>query len=309
MKKLFPHRIDNSIRKELVKCQMAAHYRYELGLQSVEDSRVDLIAGKAFAKGIEVTRKLFFGQGKPADKAIEAGIDALRTAYGDFPCPPTSNKTVNGMVAALLYYFEKYPLMSEKLVPYRFPNGELALEMYFELPLEIEHPDDGQRLFFCGNFDAIVEDLEDPDRGLWVNDEKTTSQMGPKWANQWPLDSQMTGYVWGAQATLDRLGVKRVVQGAIINGVAIRKYDFEATRLKTYRPPWMIQRWHDQLHSDIEDWIFAYKNGHHRMALDHACAFYNNPCQFAPLCVSKNPERIMEGGQYVVKFWDPSNRD
>ena len=48
---LFPHAIDNTMRKQLVKCQKAAHYQFELGLRPLTESRVDLHAGAAYAKG------------------------------------------------------------------------------------------------------------------------------------------------------------------------------------------------------------------------------------------------------------------
>ncbi len=308
MKTLFPHLIDNSIRKVLVKCQKAAHYRYELGLEALDNKRIDLIAGKAFAKGCEVARRMFYLSNYSQDKALQEAVQALHAAYGDFKCPPESNKTPDKLAGALIQYFEKFPMQRKTgKVPFLFPDGKLAVEIYFETPLQINHPDDGTPLLYCGNFDAIVEDLDDG--GLWVNDEKTTSQMGPKWANQWPLDSQMTGYCYGAQKMLRQYGIDKEIKGAIIGGVAIKKYDNEVARFPTYRPQWMIDRWLIQIHDDLDQWIDAYRGENHNMNLDHSCAYYNNPCEFSPLCLSKQPEKIMEGGLYKVNFWNPKERD
>lgn len=302
MKPIFPHYIDNSMRKDLVKCQKSAHYRYELGLQSKQAKRVDLVAGKAFAAGIEAARKAYFGEGHYAPAQV--GVNALFVSYGSFVPPKESNKTAERMAGALLAYLEKYPLESEKLVPFRLPNGKLALEFYFEHPIGIPHPDDGKELHYCGNFDMLAID-ENAD--LWVVDEKTTSSMGDKWANQWPLDSQLTGYVWGAQRLLDQLGLPHKVKGAIVNGIAIKKYDYDCGRFSVYREPWEVERWYEQMTKDVRKWIAAYRFDDHDLNLDHSCAYYLNPCEFAPLCLSKNPERLYEG-MYVVEFWNPKDR-
>lgn len=308
MKPIFPHLIDNSIRKVLVKCQKAAHYRYELGLQAVDNKRVDLVAGKAFAKGCEVARRLFYLSSYSQDAAMREAVEALHASYGDFRCPADSNKTPDKVGGALMAYFEKYPMQrATGLIPYTFPDGKLGVEMYFEHDLLIEHPDDDVLLKYCGNFDALMIDLDDG--GLWVMDEKTSSQMGPKWVNQWPLDSQMTGYVWGAGRMLLDMGITEEIKGAIIGGVAIKKYDCEVARFPTYRPDWMVERWYDQLLNDLAQWKLAYEGNSHNMNLDHSCAYYNNPCEFAPLCLSKQPEKIMHGGLYEVKFWNPKERD
>lgn len=300
----FPHVIDNTMRKVLVKCQQAAAYKYEHGLNDPNEKRVDLIAGGAFAKGIEVARRKYFGEHTLPNVAAQAGIHALYEKYGGYQTPANSNKTADRMAGALQYYLDKFPLQDEKLVPILLPNGQLAVEMYFEYPMGVYHPDTNIELLYAGNWDLLALDIRDG--GVWVVDEKTTSQMGEKWVNQWPLDSQMTGYVWLAQKWLAENNLDYEVKGAIIGGVAVRKYDYEAARFKTYREDWEVDRWFKQLQNDITGWKIAYLQGNHNMALDHACAYYNNPCEFVPLCKSKEPEKLTSG--YKVEFWNPKDR-
>jgi hypothetical protein len=59
---------------------------------------------------------------------------------------------------------------------------------------------------------------------------------------------------------------------------------------------------------DVGRWVEAFKAQEHDQALDHACAQYNNPCQFTSLCKSANPERLIDGS-YVVNFWNPVERN
>lgn len=307
--RIFPIAIDNSMRKELVKCETAAKYRYEMGLRKNEESRVDLVAGKAFAAGMEAMRLAFYKVGVSSQDALQAGVKALYAAYGDFIPPPKSNKTADRMAGALAFYAEQCPLDKERLVPLRLDADTFGVEVSFNYPGPFEgmhHPVTGEQLTFCGRFDMLAYDRHDG--GVWVVDEKTTSQMGEKWVNQWPLDSQISGYCWGAQTMLKERGFDAVVKGAIINGIAIRLRDYEHIRLNSYRQQWELDRWYEQMRRDVKRWRDSFVNDNHNQALDHACAMYNNPCEYVPLCQSLNPERIVEGS-YIVKRWNPLTRE
>lgn len=305
----FPEVIDNSMRKELVKCETAAKYRYEMGLRPVEgDERVDLIAGKAFASGLEAARKAFYAEGKMSVDALTAGVRALYAEYGSYIPSGKTNKTVERMAGALAFYLAEHPMETERYRPLLLPDGHWAIEVQEQFDLPIDHPETGKPLVLAGRFDMLAVDSEDPDSGVWVVDEKTTSQMGEKWANQWLLDSQMTTYCYLAKVLLMRYDITLEVKGAIVNGIAIRLRDYEVGRFPVYRPDWMVERWFEQFVMDVSRWRTAFLIGQHNMALDHACAFYNNPCQYVPLCSSRNPERIIETS-FAVKRWNPVTRE
>lgn len=301
----FPEVIDNSMRKELVKCEMAAHWRYEMGLEAKDGSRVDLVAGKAFAHGAEVMRKCFYDEGLSAKISVERGVAAVSASYGTFVPDKATTKTVQRMAGAITFYGQEFPLDTEPLHPVLLLNGKRAIEVQFTAELPILHPTTGKPLIYAGRFDMLAFD----GKSAWVVDDKTTGQMGDKWANQWFLDSQVTGYCWGARKMLDENGFKDIpIAGAYINGIAIRKYDYEALRLPVYREQWEIDRWYAQMVADIKRWVYQFTAQTHNQALDHACAMYNNPCQFTNLCKSANPERLIDGS-YIVRRWNPVERD
>ena len=305
-KPTFPEAIDNTMRKVLVKCEMAAHYRFEMGLQAIGSSQVDLVSGKAFAKVMEAARLAFYRDGLGQEACVQKGIAAVYTDYPDGIDTGKSNKTAVRMAGALGYYFNDHPLALEELKPLRLPTGKYSVELSFAYPIDVIHPDTGRPVLYCGNFDMLAVDGQNQ---AWVVDEKTTSQMGDKWDNQWPLDSQMTGYCWGARKFLDGMGMCDVpVAGVVINGIAIRLRDYESRRLTLFKQDWEIERWHKQMVRDVNGWKEAYLLGQHDQALDHACAYYLNPCEFSPLCRARNPERLIEGS-YEVKFWNPLERD
>lgn len=302
----FPHAIDNSMRKELVKCQKIAHWKFERGLNSPEPS-IDLHAGGAFAKGCEEARKAYYQLGKTQEASVLIGVQALYAFYGDFKCPTKSNKSADRMAGALAYYLEERNFDFEKLKPFML-NGRLSVEMSFNHPIPITHPGTGKQLTYCGRFDMLAKDEAGQ---VWVCDEKTTSQMGEAWIHQWNLDSALTGYCWGSQKLLRDAGDDSPVVGAIINGVAIRALSnampYEHMRCPVFREDWEVERWYAQMLRDIEGWSIAYVSQDHNQVLDHACALYNNPCQFAKLCKARNPERLFD--TYTVRFWNPLERD
>lgn len=310
LERRFPEFIDNTMRKELVKCQKAAHYRFELGLQPTVAKKVDLHAGAAFARGMETVRRAYYVERLSNYEAIDKGIAAVVDAYGDFQTDDKEVKTMSGMSGALVYYWSRYPLEKERLLPLVI-DGKTMIEVSFAFDIPVMHPETGKPLKYCGRFDALVQD---GDGRVWVMDEKTTRKYGrsqdwSKWANQWPLDSQMTGYVWGAKQLLAQHHIDLEVAGAVINGVAIGKDDYDVLRVTAHREDWMVQRWWDQMVSDVRDWRDVYADGtQHRMNLDHACAYYGKPCVYDKLCTKRNPERFMEGN-YVVQFWNPMARD
>src|SRR5512147_1934723 len=136
---VFPSIIRNTYRKAFVRCPQYASYLYEHELAGAPS--IDLHAGGAFARGIEVARRTFYGDGYSAAVAVEAGREALVEAYGDFPCPPTSNKTRAAMEGALYYYFEQWPLDApDALRPITMPDGSLSVEQHFSVSIPILHP-------------------------------------------------------------------------------------------------------------------------------------------------------------------------
>lgn len=300
---IFPEVVDNSMRKKLVKCQKAAHYKYELGLRSVGQTKVDLHAGKAFAKAMQVMRHSYYFGKMPDYEALAAGIKALYEAYGDFPCPKDSNKSADRMAGALTYFVERNPLNESDLRPIELPNGKVGLEVGFQIETNVIHPITEKPIVYGGRMDMLA--VSEKKGNVWIVDEKTTKSLGDKWANQWQMDSQITGYYMAARKLLDSLGLNELeIGGAIINGISIKKYDYEHVPVEAYRQDWEIARWWKQYNHDLIEWVSAFRNGTHSYALDHACAYYLNPCEFVTLCKSRNPERVMDGN-YNVERWNP----
>ncbi len=293
---MFPTVIDNSIRKAFVECPTRMMHRYVENLAPLQPS-VDLHFGACFAKGVEEARRAFYERNiaNPIP-SIECGIKAAMQAYGDFVVPSTSYKTKARLTGALRYYFEQWPLDLYAIAP-----AEGGIERSFAISIPLLHPDTGNQLQYAGCYDMLGTD----DNGrLYIVDEKTASRLGNNWHLQWDMDSQMTGYIWATQQLPENKGKEVLAQ---IRAVSILKSDYGHAEVNISRTPWMLDRWYKQLLKDIQRMIVSYKSGEWDMALGSACTAYNRVCEYAPLCKSPNPERLIEGN-YQRIVWNPLER-
>lgn len=292
----FPHVIDNSMRVGWTACPQQFFYRYLMNLAPKKPS-VHLHAGGAFAAALETARRAYFDQGHSPETALLLGSRALIEQYGDFEPPEGSNKTLERMLGALDFYFEQFPMQDDFLTPFK-SGGKSALEFTFSTPLPIAHPITGDPLLYAGRFDMLAQMK---DGSLFVEDDKTASQLGASWARQFDLSSQMTGYVWASK----QFGFP--VAGAIIRGVSILKTKYEKAQAIVYRPQWQIDRWYNQLLRDVEGMVNAWKTSTFSVDLSASCSAYGG-CLFHTLCTKERPEEWIEGNYTVVPY-NPLHQD
>ena len=291
----FPEVIDSSLLAAFRSCPRKAQLEF-FEHWKARDPSVHLIAGAAYAKGLEVARKAYYVEGQPPDDAIALGLSALLAAYGDFQCPEDSAKSPARMAGALEFYFERYPLTTDPAVPMELPGGTRGIEFSFVEPIEATHPETGNPLLYCGRMDMLVN-LEGMALG---EDDKTTSQLGASWPRQWDLRSQFTSYVWGA----GRAGIK--LDGFLVRGVSILKTKYDTLQAITYRPAWQIDRWYEQVLKDVRRMVECWESGYWDYNLDHACAEYGG-CPFSQVCQMSQPEALLEQ-RFQRRRWDPVQR-
>lgn len=288
----FPMAIDSTILGTFRSCPQKAFRQYVQHWKPASES-VHLIAGGAFADGVEKARRAFYEDSRSAEDSVGIGLLALVKKYGDFECPPESGKSLERTAGALEFYFERYPLGDDGAIPISFPNGQRGIEFSFAQPLPINHPVTGDPLLYTGRADMIAEAFG----GEYVYDEKTTSSLGPSWARQWEMRSQFTGYCWAAK----QFGLNPA--GVVIRGVSILKTKYDTQQVITYRSPYEIDRWLDQTCRDIERMKIAWESGWWDYNLDHACAEYGG-CALTSVCKSPTPEKWLET-YFIQRVWDP----
>lgn len=292
---MFPHAFDSTMLAAFRSCPQKMFRTYVEHWKPKAQS-VHLVAGGAFAKGIEVARKCFYEQGMPREDAEGAGLVALVKAYGDFECPSDSAKSLERTCGALEFYFSNYPLGEDGCTPLHFPDGRHAIEFSFAEPLDIAHPLTGDPILYTGRLDMLAEF----NGGNYCVDEKTTSSLGASWSRQWEMRAQFTGYQWAS----GRAGVN--VQGTLIRGVSILKTKYDTQQALTYRSPYEIERWLLQTHRDIERAKQMWEAGYWDYALDNACAEYGG-CSMVNICKSASPQDMLPV-YFDKRVWDPLAR-
>lgn len=289
----FPAVLDSTIMATVKSCGRKAQLEF-IEHWRPKDLSVHLHAGASFASGLEVARRAFWIEGKSAEDAVALGYGALLAAYGNFECPPDSAKSAERTAGAYAFYCDRFPIAGTE--PVMLPGGQRAIEFSGAEPLEIPHPETGDPLLYSWRADQIINYAG----GRFIEDDKTTSQLGASWSRQWDLRSQFTGYAWGCA----KAGVQ--VDGVLVRGVSILKTKYDTAEALTYRPQWQIDRWYEQLNRDIKRLIGMWESGCFDYNLDHACAEYGG-CLFRGVCVLPEPSQWLEQF-FERRQWNPLTR-
>ena len=297
----FPTVVDNSMRSDMVSCHTKWYYAW-LRKMTLSGGSIDLVAGGAFAKGLEVFRLAFHHEGLTHEQSLEKAMVAAITEFGDLRVPDKKeNKGPDRVVTALAAYFERYPPLTDYIQPYKAPNGKPMVEFTFSVPLPVTHPETGEPIIYGGRFDMVGTF-----NGQLIGvDEKTTSQLGEMWKRSWDLRAQFTGYTWAMQQ-----------YGFPVIGIMVRGVSFLTPNSKVawngtghgfeeslqLRPQYMIDNWFEQLCSDIEKAKIAWSRGEYDQNFSDSCTGFSG-CMFQKLCSSADPEAFTNS--FVERDWDP----
>lgn len=294
----FPPVIDSSMRSQFVSCPHSFFRRYIQGLQRPGNS-VHLHFGGAFAAGLAAYRDAFYLKGCDTETSLAIGAAEITRFWGNAEFAH-ENKTLIRCIGALEAYSAHYPPATDHCVPL-VHEGTIHTEFSFGLPLGIHHPETDEPLIYSGRFDMLGV-LHG--NSLCIEDDKTTTQLGQTWGQQWRLRAQFTGYAWGAAQ------YGHNIQGVVVRGISILRASYGHAEIIEQRPQWMIDKWRYQLNRDIHRMIEAWRYQRHAPTpadswdqnLDSACSAYGS-CAFLDLCSSPDPNRWL--GDYEVVHYDP----
>lgn len=302
----FPELIDNTMWSSWKKCKqhfLRAHIQH----WAPREPSIHLHAGGAFAYGLECGWRARSEQHLDEDECRRVALEAIMRFYGPIQAPKTRNgdKSLENVVKAFDSYMSQYGgFHGDPVQPYVTPEGKAMVEFNFSLPTEVMHPVTGNPILFGGRSDRIGI----MSGALWVTDEKTASQLGEQWSNNWILDSQFTGYI--AAARQHKIGVA----GALIRGVGLLKTKITHAECWVERADWEIERWWENLNMDLQDMVDAWKMGtdykptQFRYALSKdACNAYGG-CEFLPLCTSRTPDQFLPI-EFRHRHWNPMAKD
>lgn len=307
----FPSIIDNSMVNDFRECEQRWFYKHCRKITSL-DENVHLIAGGAYARGLEVTRKRYFDDGLPVEDAIRIGIRAAIVYYGTFePHGKHVAKNIWRVIGAIEHHFNKWPINS-RLRPFKMEGAaKHTIEFSFAKPIPgVEHPTTGEPLLYAGRYDFLGIDLDS--NILGPVDDKTTTQLGEYWLQRWDLSSQMFGYVWATKDDFPELA--DMIQCAFIRGLSILKTKYGDADTRCYVRPEMLAKWLEGLQRSVRNMIAAWNRYKAldpqpmQMAWGGACTDFGG-CAFKVLCETEKPE-LWIPVHFTKNTWNPlASRD
>jgi hypothetical protein len=260
---------------------------------------IHLVAGGAFAAGVEAARIAQFttssGKALTVDELSLAAMPAYAKAWDDFPESGEEAKNFHNTFHALEAYLTEYPPFTDMIQPVIKPDGNPATEFSFAIPLPVNNPA-GEPYLFCGRFDLLGKfgDL------LVVQDEKTTSALGPSWLRQWDLRGQFIGYVWACR----QLGYQ--IDHCVVRGIAIQKTQHQFATVPVQFPAHLVDRWYEELLYTCHEINHAYSTSRWPYDFADACSSYGG-CSFLDLCKSRDPSNWLTN--YETNTWSPIHLD
>lgn len=297
----FPAYIDSSTLSTWRSCRRKYFWSTISSLYPLGKS-VHLIAGGAFAAGMEAARGLAFRAGRDHQSShadlLEVAFKAFCGEWGDYIPPDDSPKSFSSVFQALAFYLLQYPPKADPIQPYISADGKPAVEFTFSIPLDIKHPETQDPILFVGRFDMLGSYNGLP----CIVDEKTTGKMG---SGSWALRGQFMGYCWACQ----QMGLP--VNVAVVREIGLYAKDYRIQQHMEQYPQHLIDRWKVQLNQDVNEMVQAFDEVHNHgeeKALYYpfnfadACTVYGG-CSFQNLCLAKDPENYFSSFSHYR--WNP----
>jgi hypothetical protein len=293
----FPIAIDSTAFGDLSLCQTKYYWRHMRGRVS-SDPKIDLHFGGALAHALDVLRVSYWKENLSHEESLYRMFLAAIRFWGDFPSEPLDrrgqphSKSLAALLASLDEYVEFFGLETDPLTP-------IASEFSFALPIpDTAHPVTGEPILWTGRIDLLAKGLG----GVWIVDEKSTSRLGPSWADQWIMRPQLIGYYWAAR----EYGYNP--SGVLIRGIGVYADRTEFKPVPVTIDNHLITEFHTALRYHLSLLVARYAEASAknpftpRKSLGSACHTYGT-CPYLPLCKSPNPEAWVQ--DYLYKPWNP----
>lgn len=297
----FPNTVDNTMRTAYRKCAQS-FFREHLLCRVMGADNIHLVAGAAFADGMDAFRKSYFDKDsegyKDYELALERGIFSIIKSYGfdesrdSSPDWAGSPKSCDRLLAAFLSYWEEFHPRASVGKMYYF-DGQPASELGTTIELDVNHPETGEPLLYSVRFDYV----EERNGAIWLGDDKTTSSLGASWARQWDLRAQFMGYTYAAR---NKLGIP--AKGVIARGTGILKTDIKHMEVPVSFTPELLDRWWEQINKDFSRMVDDWETGDFDYDFADGCAAYGG-CKFIESCRSKFQGRALD--MMPIRVWNP----
>lgn len=193
--------VSNSLLKDMATCQTRTYLSWVLR-KTVEGEFGPMLLGSALH--IALAKHLQGGTIKECMKLFRESYKEWAIEHIDPNDKYNARLSWENSRKVLRYWLEAHPLES-----FQFTVNPKLVEVPFAVPL-----DAAGSIVLRGILDALVRHKET--LKLFVLDHKSTSSVNSWWLQQFKLESQITGYMWGVQSQTDE-----EVVGGYINAIPV----------------------------------------------------------------------------------------
>lgn len=254
----------------------------------VSSFNINLSAGDAFAKGLDIVRKSYYNNRLPEREAIEKGkyyaIDLLQEAIdGIDDYQVDGYKTPARIGAAIEKLFEEYPLDGSTFTPSFVNEREVASEVTLEMELPYKNPDTERYLTYKGRLDFLGYEN---DRLVVVDDKLSDRSIKPE---LFLTDGKSLGY---ALLVKDKYGV--LPYKVVINRAIILKNETRIEPIIINITPNLFNAYCLSFQDKIDNMIKCYNNykdnpdvpnyTHFQPTFSGGCTAYFRPCPYVVGC-------------------------
>jgi hypothetical protein len=227
--------IDNSSFEALTQCDVKGFVELFLKKKAARGASA-LIFGGAFHKAMET-----FYRGASEEDSLKAALEEAEAK--DLNGLEDPKRHLGSLQELIRFYFMDEKLRKDKLVPINL-GSEPFVEKSFAFYLGDIEITSGTalrkvRVIWSGRIDLVVE----RQGGIYPVDHKTTSIMGPQFADDKLRSSQMLGYAWATTRFLASVGDPRPFHGMLINAVCMRSKGFERQLYVLPYTMWQLEQW------------------------------------------------------------------
>lgn len=318
--------IDNSTLELLTTCPRAMQYSY-LNKRILNADRSALSFGEGIHKALEYR---YHVAPNASDLTLEQRLtmtNILGAHFAEKPTPLDDHRTLE-LALNIMNEYNGRTLVEEFKVLANDKNEPLV-EMPFSVHLQnfyrndagwwepitlkqSEQIEDKSRIivvYYIGRIDLVVERQS----RIWPVDHKTTSMMGPTWADEMAMSPQTEGYAWA---------IKKVTgqepPGCGINGIRVRRpaktkraveeEDFQ--RLWNYYEPGRLVEWERNTIALVEEFLWHHSRSFMPQKKKWCVGKYGR-CQYYDIC-SLPPDqrtRMLASNIYTDNTWSPLKKE
>lgn len=300
-----PSVIDATMLTAFRACK-SSFYRAHVLKRSNSTSSAPLLAGGAFASGIEAYRRAFYADGYSEKSCYDISILAAIQSWGDvdpFPQGKHESRSLDRVLAAIKSYFDTYPIAKDLFQPHvRADTGTPTIEFSAAVPLDPDrgfplHPSTGEPFIWHIRSDGLGTF-----RNLPVfSDEKTTESLGAAWSNKWLMRNQFLSYGWCYR----EMGLP--YRSVLVRGVGLLKTKITHAEALIPYPDHMFDMWERNAIFSLNQMVQMWEIDYWPEDIGDACTSFGN-CQFTDVCLAAPQRKLnyLRTG-YVHRNWDPAS--